>query len=156
MQMKVFAIPIGNPSATEDSLNAFLRSKRIVNIDKRFVENGANSFWTVLVEYLVDGTPEPARRNKVDYKQVLTESQFSTFSCLRDLRKRLAEEHGVPVYAVFTNEQLAAVATTMPTSKSALSEIAGIGKSKVEHYGDAVIAQLGGTSGSPSTDETSG
>ena len=47
---------------------------------------------------------------KIDYKAVLSEGAFAVFSLLRDLRKTLAEAEGVPIYAVFTNEQLAKAA----------------------------------------------
>ena len=53
MQIRVFTIPISNPSATEDLLNAFLRSHRVVNVSKQFVPNAENGLWTVLVEYLI-------------------------------------------------------------------------------------------------------
>jgi hypothetical protein len=47
----------------------------------------------------------------VDYKEVLNEADFAVFSRLRDLRKVIAEKEAVPAYAIFTNEQLAAMVT---------------------------------------------
>ncbi len=72
MQMRAFTIPIGNPSATEESLNGFLRSHRVVNVTKEFVCNGENSLWAILVEYLVDNDASTKRRGKVDYREVLS------------------------------------------------------------------------------------
>lgn len=138
MQIKVFTIPISNPSATEDSVNAFLRSRRVVNLTKEFVHNGENSLWAIIVEYLVDNSTDGAKRGKVDYREVLSQEQFALFSRLREIRKEIAGKADVPVYTIFTNEQLAAIATVQPSSRTALQEIPGIGKAKVEKYGDPV------------------
>lgn len=45
--------------------------------------------------------------------EILPPEQFAVFARLRDVRKRLAEVHGIPVYAVLTNEQF-----TQPHIKS--------------------------------------
>ena len=60
----------------------------------------------------------------------------------RDLRKQLVEKEAVPVYAVFTNEQLAAMVTARVNSLAALGKINGIGKSQVEKYGDVFLSML--------------
>lgn len=145
VQLRVFTIPIANPAATEDRLNAFLRGHRVVNVTKQFVANGENSLWSVLVEYLVDNPGRTEKRGKVDYKEVLTGEQFALFSALRQARKQLAETHGVPAYAVFTNEELASIATAEPHSRRALGEISGIGPSKLERYGQAMLDVIVGT-----------
>ena len=59
-------------------------------------------------------------KNSVDYKEVLKPEVFELFSYLRDERKRLAEQAGIPVYAVVTNAQL----TTSLTKAIPLSNIA--------------------------------
>lgn len=98
----------------EAELNGFLSRHRVVTIERRFVDCGADSLWALCVDYLhgeptagaSHGAPGRADR-KVDYKEVLNPEQFEIFAKLRDLRKQLAEQEAVPVYAVFTNEQLA-------------------------------------------------
>ena len=59
---------------------------------------------------------------------------------LRDLRKDLSESEGVPVYAVFTNEQLAQVVQKRVTSKASLHAISGLGDARIEKYGDRMVA----------------
>ncbi|MEL3910416.1 MAG: HRDC domain-containing protein [Treponema sp.] len=49
-----------------------------------------------------------------DYKEVLKPDVFELFSYLRDERKKLAEQAGIPVYAVVTNAQLAQIAEKKP------------------------------------------
>jgi superfamily II DNA helicase RecQ len=48
----------------------------------------------------------------------------------------------VPAYALFTNEQLAAMVTRRTRSLEALGAIDGVGKSRVEKYGPAFLAIL--------------
>jgi len=103
-------------------------------VRKEFVSNDEDSFWAFCIEFL-DGQMAPRKSGsspKVDYKEVLSPEDFAVFSKLRDLRKSLAESEGVPVYAIFTNEQLADVAKARPPSKAALGKINGIGEGRLE------------------------
>ena len=52
LQYKFFTIPIKDLDAAEESFNRFLRTVRLLSIDRKFVENGENSFWALSVEYL--------------------------------------------------------------------------------------------------------
>jgi hypothetical protein len=49
-----------------------------------------------------------ARAGRVDYREVLSPPEFAVYDRLRTLRKELAQAEGLPPYAVFSNEQLAA------------------------------------------------
>jgi superfamily II DNA helicase RecQ len=73
---------------------------------------------------------------------VLSAEDFALFATLREQRKVLAEKEGVPVYAVFTNEQLAEIAKARPQSRNALGNIAGIGEAKVEKFADSILGLL--------------
>jgi superfamily II DNA helicase RecQ len=73
---------------------------------------------------------------------MLSAADFGIFSALRELRKSLAEAEGVPVYAVFTNEQLAKFAQNRPATKVALEKVEGVGVAKVEKYGERVLAAI--------------
>lgn len=81
----------------------------------------------------------PVKKGKIDYKEVLDEPDFRVYAALRDLRKKLADQEGVPVYAVFTNEQLAEMARRRTGSDAQLSEIPGVGESRVKKYGELFI-----------------
>ena len=78
----------------------------------------------------------------MDYKEVLTPEQFEIFSKLRDLRKQIADKEAVPVYTVFTNEQLAAIVQKQADTRAKLQEITGIGEAKVEKYAEPFLALL--------------
>jgi len=89
-----------------------------------------------------EGRPARSREGKIDYKQVLSPEDLLVFSKLREVRKTLAEKAAVPPYAVFTNEQLAAMAQQRVASTAALEKIEGVGPARVEKFGAAVMAVL--------------
>jgi len=131
MQLKFFTIPVHGNDASQEDLNRFLNAHRIVSVERSFVQDGANSAWALCVSFEPAGAgrPQPGRRGKVDYREVLSEQDFAVFARLRTLRKALAEAEGVPAYALFTNEQLAAMVQRRPGSLAELGELAGAGTS---------------------------
>ena len=74
-------------------------------------------------------------KNKIDYKDVLKPEEFAVFAKLRDLRKQIAQAEAVPVYTIFTNEQLADMVRAKVTTRAGLGKIDGIGEARVEKYG---------------------
>ncbi|MCP4545210.1 MAG: DNA helicase RecQ [bacterium] len=64
------------------------------------------------------------------------------FERLRDLRRRLAAEAGVPPYVVFHDRTLTAMAALQPRTKGALLEISGVGEAKLERWGAAFLDAL--------------
>ena len=164
MQMRFFSIPVNDDGQAADDLNRFLQAHRVLSVDRHFVQDGSNSAWAVCVGYVEgDGRPPPMKRGKVDYREVLDESDFAVFAKLRSLRKTLAQTEGVPPYALFTNEQLAAMVTHRVMSETELKEIDGVGDARVKKYGEAFlgilneeIPKLVTDSGSEKHDETQG
>jgi len=61
---------------------------------------------------------------------------------LRKWRLERAKADGVPAYVVFHDSTLAAIAAQRPASRHELAEMPGIGPTKLERYGDDVIAAL--------------
>src|SRR5262249_189933 len=106
MPFRFFTVPIQDDGRASGELNAFLQSHRTLAVDRRWVDEGASSFWSFCIDYL-DGTPGAsaggrgaAARNRIDYKEVLSPEQFGVFVRLRDLRREIAQAEGVPVYTV--------------------------------------------------------
>jgi ATP-dependent DNA helicase RecQ len=62
------------------------------------------------------------------------------FDELRALRKQLADEQNVPAYVVFSDATLAEMAARKPATHTELLEVNGVGKTKLERYGDAFLA----------------
>lgn len=63
----------------------------------------------------------------------------SLFETLRAWRQEIAQANSVPAFVVFTDTTLMAIAEDKPGSLQELSKISGVGKSKLERYGQAVI-----------------
>ncbi|MDQ4503300.1 ATP-dependent DNA helicase UvrD2 [Sinomonas sp. ASV322] len=68
----------------------------------------------------------------------------STFESLRAWRLERAREADVPAFVVFTDATLTAIAEAKPESLADLAKVAGVGKAKLERYGDAVLELLRG------------
>ena len=103
------------------------------------------SHWAILVEYIDSqekNTNEKQIKSKIDYKEILCTEDFSIFSKLREVRKKLAEDNGLPVYAVCTNEQLAEIAKLKPKTLTEFKKIEGIGQGKAEKYVPALLECL--------------
>jgi hypothetical protein len=111
-----FTIPALAPLAAEQALNRFLAAHRVVVVEKQWVAAGIDSAWAVCVTVALGQGPLPAelkrpsakmvRTERVDYREILSPDDFAVFATLRSLRKDLAEQEGVPIYAFsrwFTN-----------------------------------------------------
>jgi len=68
------------------------------------------------------------------------------FARLRELRRRLATQRGIPAYMVFSDAVLLAMAERRPRTEAAVLEISGVGPKKLAQYGDAFLSVLRGES----------
>ncbi|MDX5482697.1 MAG: DNA helicase RecQ [Hymenobacteraceae bacterium] len=57
------------------------------------------------------------------------------FDLLKNLRKKLAKEKGLPPYVLFQDPSLKEMATVYPTTREDLAHIAGVGMGKVQKFG---------------------
>jgi superfamily II DNA helicase RecQ len=141
-------IPATMPDAAQEAVNRFCGAHRVVSVEKQFVQDGERSYWALCVNYLdaskasEDISLSPLRKGKIDYRTVLNEHDFALYARLRSLRKTLSEQEGIPAYALFTNEQLAAMIQKRVTSKAALGTIPGVGAGRLDKYGDAFLQLL--------------
>jgi len=137
-----FISPFSEASVT-DELNGFLRSHRIVNVEKRLLDGERGTGWLFLVEYSAavsdSRTPSSPSQQRVDYREILNAADYALFDKLRSLRKEAADKQGLPVYAVFTNEHLAAMVRKRPQTLKDLLAIPGIGESRVKQFGDRFL-----------------
>jgi len=103
---------------------------------------------------------KPARRPKDDTRESppresaqrgLTTSGSTTsgstpddalFEHLRALRKRLADENGLPPYVIFHDSTLREMAKHMPLDLDQFADLPGVGQAKLARYGERFIAAL--------------
>jgi ATP-dependent DNA helicase RecQ len=64
------------------------------------------------------------------------------FEALRALRAELAREQNLPAYVIFHDATLRAMAAQRPRDLDALARVNGVGASKLERYGERVLAVL--------------
>jgi len=86
------------------------------------------------------GTPAPRDRERA----APVTSDNPAFDALREWRKSEAKAQGVPAYVIFHDRTLAEIADRMPTSLDQLAEVPGVGATKLERYGDAVLEVMRG------------
>jgi ATP-dependent DNA helicase RecQ len=80
---------------------------------------------------------ERARRGAEDFE--LTPDEQIVFARLREWRREEAHRQGVPPYVIFHDKTLAEVARAHPTTPAALGRCGGVGQSKLDRYGEAVL-----------------
>ncbi len=142
MQIKIFTIPIVSGDEQNAELNNFLSTHRIIDVQQVYTDEG---YWTFCVRYLLgEKSGGVASRTlpvgkKVDYKQVLNEAEFARFTALRAARKQLATDDKIPAFAVFTDAELGEMSKIASLTLKQMQQIEGIGKGRVEHYGEKLI-----------------
>ncbi len=72
------------------------------------------------------GAPEPA-------------CDEALFASLRALRRRLADEEGVPAFVVFNDATLRALAARKPATPDAMLRVSGVGPAKLARYADPFL-----------------
>jgi ATP-dependent DNA helicase RecQ len=85
----------------------------------------------MLREDLVRATPRAERAP--------TASGDPLFEALREWRRSEAQAQSVPAYVIFQDRTLAEIAAARPCSLDALAAIPGVGRTKLERYGAAVL-----------------
>jgi ATP-dependent DNA helicase RecQ len=64
------------------------------------------------------------------------------FDALREVRRQLASDAGVPPYVIFHDSTLREIAATRPRSLAELGTVQGVGAAKLARYGEAMLAAL--------------
>jgi ATP-dependent DNA helicase RecQ len=64
------------------------------------------------------------------------------FDALREARRKLAAESGVPPYVIFHDSTLREIAARKPRDLNELSQVQGVGVVKLERYGGAMLQAL--------------
>ncbi|WP_353848744.1 HRDC domain-containing protein [Cellulomonas sp.] len=72
----------------------------------------------------------------------LDPASLEVFERLRAWRAGAAREQGVPAYVVFHDATLRDIVLRNPASLEELGSIGGVGATKLERYGDGVLATL--------------
>ncbi len=147
MQIKLFTIPINNINDYNEELNLFLRTHKIIQLEKHLVQTENSYNWCFFISYLGSdvSTKFSSTKKKIDYKEILSEAEFKKFSTFREIRKQIAKEQGVSAYIVFTDAELAEITKLTELSISNMKKINGIGDKKLEKYGTEFLKKYNET-----------
>ena len=80
----------------------------------------------------------PRKRTREAMAAVGPDNQ-ALYEALRAWRRQTAAEQGVPPYVIFHDKTLAEIALFRPATLSDLTLIGGVGQTKLDHYGQAVL-----------------
>ena len=142
VQYNTFYVPLTDAGEAQAQLNAFLRSHRILQVERQAFRDG----WGFCVEWMENSAHRVEhetwrKASKVDYKEVLTPEVFERFSKLRERRKVIALEAGVPVYMVMTDAQLAEVAKLETPTAAEVGKIEGVGEARIAKYLERLLSE---------------
>jgi ATP-dependent DNA helicase RecQ len=96
--------------------------------------------------------PTKTRKRKVKRTRVELELwdgvDRELFESLRELRRELAAERGVPPYVVFDDAALRDMARRRPTTPLEFLEVHGVGEKRLADYGEVFLARIAKHAGS--------
>ena len=79
-------------------------------------------------------------RKQAPVRQLVADDAL--FEELRSLRSQLAQEKNLPPYVIFSDKTLTELAEKQPQTSLEFLQIKGVGKSKLDNYGDQFLALL--------------
>ncbi len=79
----------------------------------------------------------PKTKKKRNIAELLKHGDL--FEALKNLRSEFAFEEDIPHFQVFTQESLYEICEVLPVTKKQLKKINGIGKVRLQKYGDAIL-----------------
>ncbi len=86
-------------------------------------------------------TKKKATRSSAE-RSLVGDADRALWQALREKRRALAEEQGVPAYVIFHDATLMEMVSRRPQSREQLAQISGVGDRKLEAYGDDFLAIL--------------
>ena len=84
---------------------------------------------------------EKPKKNKKGM-DLLTSAGFKLFDKLKELRLEIARAEKIPPYIVFNDKTLIDMCAKMPTTKSDMLNVSGVGENKYGKYGERFIAVI--------------
>ena len=86
---------------------------------------------------------QSAKASSSAASQLVRGEERGQWEALRALRRKLAEEHGVPPYVIFPDATLLEMLRSQPSTLAEMARVSGVGARKLERYGEAFLAVLG-------------
>ncbi|WP_300347768.1 DNA helicase RecQ [Clostridium sp.] len=124
---------------TKDGLKEFINTL----ISHRYIDYGGEYPVVTLnsnSKDILTGKTKVMFKEKRKVEKVSTNNEL--FDILRELRREIASEEGVPPYIVFGDNTLKEMSLRMPLKSSQLIEINGVGEKKIQRYGEPFLKKI--------------
>lgn len=124
---------------TKDGLKEFINTL----ISHRYIDYGGEYPVVTLnsnSKDILTGKTKVMFKEKIKVEKVSTNNEL--FDILRELRREIASEEGVPPYIVFGDNTLKEMSLRMPLKSSQLIEINGVGEKKIQRYGEPFLKKI--------------
>ncbi len=89
-----------------------------------------------------DAGKPPGRRGRQEREPETDPADRGLFEALRGFRLEQARLQDVPPFVIFHDTTLREIARTKPTTLAALAAVSGVGRAKLDRYGEAVLAVI--------------
>ena len=83
-----------------------------------------------------------SKEKKSKTERNIDEADRPLWTALRQCRKQLADEQGVPPFVIFHDATLVDMLHYRPSNDNELLALSGVGNSKLERYGEAFLAVI--------------
>ncbi|HIP83659.1 MAG TPA: hypothetical protein EYH19_08870 [Desulfocapsa sulfexigens] len=141
-----------DPERETKRLNEFLQKHSIHSLDRQFVAEGTNSFWSICVvthdnnksDHSMYKQTSSGKKPRIDYQAELDPEHFTIFARLREFRNQIANDFDVAPYAVFTNDQLSKISQLQGINLETMSQIKGIGGKRLKVYAVRLLEKMAG------------
>jgi superfamily II DNA helicase RecQ len=163
MKVKVFTQPwLFDTGGFDDAdVEAFLEERTVIDVSEHFFIHEKTPVLVLVLTYR-SGVAEarPARYSNQgaapDASADLTPDERRRYEALRTWRNQYARRTGKPPYVIFTNRQAAELARRAPGSRTQLGEIPGIGESRIEDFGEELLAFMASLDGAALASQAGG
>ena len=133
----------------DQPLREFLATREVLAVREHFFQCNHVPYMAVMVTYAAEPPTAVSAsrantngRRGTDWRAQVAEADLPLFDALRDWRAERSRRDGVAPYMVCTNSQLVEMIKARPQSLAKLGAIDGIGKAKLEKYGQDILALL--------------
>ena len=140
MQYYITSIPYNGDRSLLDDFNKFLRTHRVIHVERHF--NEVANTWNFLVEYVEGAELEDPqlRRNgqsaKRDIRAELPEKLLPRFDLLKKIRSNLFQQFKLPAaFHVFSDKELKVLTETQPLTLENIGTLSGIQRERINLYG---------------------
>ncbi len=147
MPIRLFTIPFCPRTwkFPDEDLEAFQRSHEILEVSDHWFTHEGLPVLALLVRYREReassrGAGDPRAAVRTDPRADLNPEERRLYDAIRRWRSRRARRDGIPPFLLLTNAQVAAIARTRPATKEALRDLPGVGESRVERFGEEILA----------------